>query len=147
MYDREIIRFGIGNQYFGIYFEQIEQIMKGKIELIRLTHKYSDMQGIMRWYGNIVLVVNINKYINQPDDQRKGEFTVICSTVRCRIAFVVEDIFSISRIKNSDIIDIGDSTWDKNPFTCGYYKQGCQIVPLLNLEQIAGELHIPKIYR
>ena len=147
MYDREIVRFGIGNQCFGIYIEHIEQIVKGKIELTRLAHKYSDVHGIMRWYGNNVIVVGINKYINQPDYQKEDEFTVICRTARRRFAFVVENVFAISRIKNSDIIDIGDSIWDKELFICGYYKQGCQIVPLLDLEQIAGEIDIPKIYQ
>lgn len=137
----EIMEYTISNLLYGINVAKVREIMIAEpVKLVPHTHPA--VEGIFKPRDIVITVVNLPKYLGDPDDQpHEKDLFIITNFNKMNIAFRVHTVVGISRISWTDIQKPDKTlTSGGESVATGIAQCGKDLVTILDFEKIVAEI-------
>lgn len=137
----EIMEFTIAGDLFGIYVEQVREIMMpSKVREIPLSHPA--VEGVFKPRDKVITVINLPKYLYLAEDENTEKNLFIVTNFNDRpSAFRVHTVVGIDRISSNAIQEPDKTIYGgADGVVVGLAQCEGRLITILDLERIVAEI-------
>lgn len=137
----EIMEFTVSGELFGINVAKVREIMMAQ-EVKHMPNAHNVVEGVFKPRDEIFTVIDLRKYLNLPEYNRKGhDIFIITNFNKLNFAFHVESVVGIDRvswekIKKPDKVIYGDD----DGVATGIAEYQERLITILDFEKIIAEI-------
>lgn len=134
----EILEFAINNKHYAINVIKVKEVVETD-NLTKLPDSHPAVAGLILCRNEIITLVDL-KYIldNQKSAKTKSK-VIICEFNQIKVAFNIDDIIAVHRIKWENIVKPDDMS--TNSLVTGNILLGEKIILLLDFEKIVTDIN------
>lgn len=134
----EILEFLINNRHYAINVIKIKEILDVKSEkLTKLPESHPAIAGLILNRNEILTVVDL-KYVIEGVKSNNFSKLILCEFNKIRVAFIIDDVIRVERIKWEDILKPDDIS--TNSLVAGNIIMNDTIVLMLDFEKIVTDI-------
>lgn len=139
----EIIEFIVNNTRYAINVVKVKEVIAlPKETLTKLPDSKPEIAGLILCRNEILTLVNLKYIIGGRQQQELGEKVIICEFNKTKVAFNIDDIVAVHRIKWSDIRKSDDLVADSLSVGNILFKD--KVIIMLDFEKIVTDIS-PKV--
>ncbi|RME58756.1 MAG: purine-binding chemotaxis protein CheW, partial [Candidatus Dadabacteria bacterium] len=141
--EAEFLQFYLGKQRFGVNVAKVRQIVVFKdLELVSLPNSNKVFLGTVYVRGQQVGVINLGEFLKIKDrEENDKELLLICEFDRRTTGFIIDNVEAIYRCSWEEFQPVGSASTVDQKYLVGSLIIGEEIVFILDLESIMGELN------
>ncbi|WP_238882845.1 chemotaxis protein [Clostridium sp. YIM B02551] len=135
----EILEFSISNRHYAINIIKIKEILEVKSEnLTKLPESHPAIAGLILNRTEILTVIDL-KYVIEGTKCRDFNKLIICEFNKLKVAFIIDDVIKVQRIKWQEILKPDDVS--TNSLVVGNIIMNDTIVLMLDFEKIVTDIN------
>lgn len=134
----EILRFKVAGEVYAINVVKVSELLHLD-NLAKVPNAHIAVPGISLIRGEVITVIDMLQVLEgKKNDQIRNSMTLVCEFNQLKVAFAIEEVLGISRIKWSDIQKPNEIT--KSSLVIGNINYHNEIVMLLDFEKIVMDI-------
>lgn len=134
----EIIEFIVNGNHYAINVVKVKEVLEmPKSGITELPEPIPEVRGLILCRNEIITLVDL-KYILTKKKSRPGSKVIICEFNNIQVAFNIDDILMVHRIKWSDIRKPEELV--DNSLTVGNILLGEEVILMLDFEKIVTDI-------
>lgn len=134
----EIIEFVVNGNHYAINVVKVKEVLEmPKSGITELPEPIPEVRGLILCRNEIITLVDL-KYILTKKKSRPGSKVIICEFNNIQVAFNIDDILMVHRIKWSDIRKPEELV--DNSLTVGNILLGEEVILMLDFEKIVTDI-------
>ncbi|NEZ46144.1 chemotaxis protein CheV [Clostridium niameyense] len=134
----EILEFSINNKYYAINVIKVREVIEID-NLTRVPQCHDAIDGLILCRNEILPLIDLNYIINNKRDETRKFKTIICEFNRVKVAFKIDKVIGIHRIKWTEILKPDDIS--ANSLVIGNIILNKKIILLLDFEKIVTDIN------
>lgn len=135
----EVLEFVIGDRHFAINIIKVKEVVEvegGKIT--RLPETNPAIAGLILCRNEIITLVDLKYVVNKSERVKDCSKVIICEFNKVRVAFNIDSIVGVHRIKWEEILKPDDVS--ENPLVIGHILLKDKILLMLDFEKIVTDI-------
>ncbi len=134
---KQLVKFNIDDEAFGIDIKQIFQILKPQ-EVFKVPNTPPFIEGLINLRGKVMTVFNLRKRFNLPEKENDDNTKILIIRMDdYLLGFTVDSVSEIVRVQEEDIVETPPTITDFDKrFLSGVAKVGEKLILLLDLQKI-----------
>ncbi|SFB25336.1 purine-binding chemotaxis protein CheW [Acetitomaculum ruminis DSM 5522] len=131
----------IDNERYGIDITFVDNIVRMQ-KITRVPKAQPYFKGVINLRGEVVPVMSMRLRMEQPDDVYTGASRIIIVKMEAAAScgLTVDEVIGVVVLENSEIDRMNNSKDDKQMFINGIGKHEGQLISLLDLNKLIGEI-------
>lgn len=134
----EILEFSINNKHYAINVIKVREVIEMD-NLTKVPQCHEAIEGLILCRNEILPLIDLNYVINNKRDETKKFKTIICEFNRVKVAFKIDKVIGIHRIKWTEILKPDDIS--SNSLVIGNIILNKKIILLLDFEKIVTDIN------
>lgn len=134
----EILEFVVGNKHYGINIIKVKEVIDCD-NLTILPNSHEHIAGLILCREEIITLVDLIKVLEGKEECRNIFKTIICEFNKLKIAFNIDDVVGVSRIRWDEIIKPSELSTDT--LVVGNIVKKDKIILLLDFEKIVTDIN------
>lgn len=107
-YLNEILIFAVEKQRFAIPLQTVDRVIRA-VAITKLTDSPDFIEGVIDYYGQIVVVINLRKRLGYPvQELNLNDRFIIAKTTNRTIALIVDQVEDVMRPDSQDLYESKD---------------------------------------
>jgi two-component system chemotaxis response regulator CheV len=134
----EVLHFRVEGENYAINVVKVKEILSIN-NISRVPNSVKEIAGVSLIRGEIITVIDMKEVINnKPMENIENSMNLVCEFNNLKVAFAIDEILGITRVKWSDIYKPDDVT--SNSLVIGNINNDGTILMLLDFERIVMDI-------
>lgn len=134
----EVIEFVINNNNYAINVVKVKEVIEMPETLTTLPDPKPELAGLILCRDEILTLVDLKYIISKKDTVKRGQKVIICEFNELKVAFNIDDIVGVHRIRWDEIRKPDDLT--ENSLSVGNILLNGKVVMMLDFEKIVTDI-------
>ena len=135
----EIIEFIVNGVHYAINVVKVKEVIEmPKSGATPIPNCKKEIAGVILSRGEILTLVDLKYVLTQKKDKELGNKIIVCEFNKTKVAFGIDDILSVKRIKWSDIVKPNEMF--KDSLAVGNIVFDNRVVVMLDFEKIITDI-------
>lgn len=136
----EVLEFVINNKHYAINVVKVKEVLEMKANsLTKLPETPKSIGGLMLCRGEILTLIDLKYILEKQDNQDMGSKVIVCEFNKMKVAFNIDDIIAVHRIKWEEIRKPDDLS--VNSLVVGNIVLKDKILLMLDFEKIVTDIN------
>ena len=135
----EVIEFVVNNCHYAINVVKVKEIIEMPTEtLTKLPDPQPSIAGLILCRDEIITLIDLKYIVSKQNTQKLGSKVIICEFNKVKVAFNIDDIVGVHRIKWGDIRKPDDLS--ENSLSVGNILLQGKVIIMLDFEKIVTDI-------
>ena len=134
----EIIEFVINNNHYAINVVKVKEVIDMPETLTTLPDPKPELAGLILCRDEILPLVDLKYIVSKRETTKRGKKVIICQFNKVKVAFNIDDIVAVHRIKWQDIRKPDDLT--ESSLSVGNILLDGKVVLMLDFEKVVTDI-------